>query len=105
MTRTLPPAHIVRYDYHRRPRSTTAVIISQRTRNVVAVGVAKFNPKDGEADRSLGERIALGRALATLAEPQRHRERVSSVRVALPAEAYPHKALAHYDPLADSRGR
>jgi hypothetical protein len=81
MTPTLPPGHIVRFDYHRHPRSTTAVVINQATRNVVAVGVAKFNPKDGQPDAMTGEKIALHRALQSLARPHKMRELLPHFRV------------------------
>jgi hypothetical protein len=84
---TIPVGYTVRFDHHRRPRATTAVITSNRTRNVVAVGVAKFNAKDGAPSRSLGEKIALGRALAALENPQARRTSVPKIAVGLPTDA------------------
>jgi len=81
MNRQLPPNPMVRFDYHRHPRSTTAVVINQRTRNVVAVGVAKFNPRDGEPSVRAGEDIALHRALRNLDAPAKMREHLPHFRV------------------------
>jgi hypothetical protein len=68
MTPLQVPAGLrARFDYHEHPRGISAVLTSVHTGQIVSVGFAKFSTEDaGETDFSpaLGERIALGRALA-----------------------------------------
>jgi hypothetical protein len=84
-TVNVPPEYIVRFDYLRHPQVTTAVLINRRTRNVVSVGVAKFNPKDGTPNIRAGENIALHRALRALEAPRKMHTALTSFVV--PAEA------------------
>lgn len=67
MTRQLPAHLDVRYDYHEHPAGVSAVVFDDHA-TIQAVGYAKFNQRDSHFDYALGERIALGRALAKLDE-------------------------------------
>lgn len=100
MTPSIPQDVFVRYDYHNKPRSTTAVIISKHTHNVLAVGVAKFNPRDGVPNVRLGETIALGRALAKLDNPRKHRAMLPAFAGLYFHEDYPERAVADINTMS-----
>lgn len=63
MTRQLPDNLSVRYDYHEHPTGVSAILLDDDG-HVVEIGLAKFNHRDPVFSFGLGERIALGRALA-----------------------------------------
>lgn len=69
MNLSIPPGHAVRFDYHKHPRSITAVVYDLGSSRIRAVGVAKHNPTD-EWNQKQGEDIALHRALRTLNNPE-----------------------------------
>ena len=62
---SLPRNWHVRYDVHDHPRGVSAVVLDS-SRNIKAVGFAKFNPRDENFSINTGESIALGRALSKI---------------------------------------